>query len=52
MPAKSLELRHTLQLIGELDSEITEIKSDIKQIIDQISSPILIISGIGYRMAP
>ena len=50
MPAKSLELRHTLRLIGELDSEITEIESEIKQIMDQISSPILTIPGISYRM--
>ena len=50
MPAKSLELKHTLRLIGELDSEISEIESEIKQIMDRISSPILTIPGIGYRM--
>ena len=31
MPAKSLELKHTLQLISELDSEISEIESEIKR---------------------
>ena len=50
MPAKSLELRHTLKLIAELDSEISEIESEIKRIMDQISSPILTIPGISYRM--
>ena len=50
MPARSLELRHTLRLIGELDSEITEIESEIKRIMDRISSPILTIPGTGYRM--
>ena len=50
MPAKSLELKHTLRLIGELDSEISEIESEIKRIMDQISSPILTIPGISYRM--
>ena len=50
MPAKSLELKHTLHLISELDSEISEIESEIKRIMDQISSPILTIPGIGYRM--
>ncbi len=50
MPAKSLELKHTLHLISELDSEISKIESEIKQIMDQISSPILTIPGIGYRM--
>ncbi len=50
MPAKSLELKHTLKLIGELDSEIGEIESEIKRIMDEINSPILTIPGIGYRM--
>ena len=50
MPAKSLELKHTLRLISELDSEIDEIESEIKNIMDQIHSPILTIPGIGYRM--
>ncbi len=50
MPAKSLELKHTLHLISELDCEITEIESEIKRIMDEISSPILTIPGIGYRM--
>ena len=50
MPAKSLELKHTINLIGELDSEINEIESEIKKIVDGISSPILTIPGINYRM--
>lgn len=50
MPAKSLELKHTLRLIRELDSEISEIESEIKRIMDEINSPILTIPGISYRM--
>ena len=50
MPAKSLELKHTLRLIRELDSEIAEIESEIKRIMDEIHSPILTIPGISYRM--
>lgn len=50
MPAKSLELKHTLKLIGELDSEIDEVESEIKKIMDDINSPILTIPGISYRM--
>ena len=46
MPAKSLELKHTIKLIKELDSEIDEIKI----IMDEINSPILSIPGINYRM--
>lgn len=51
MPAKSLELKHTIKLIQELTSEIEEIEAAIKQIMDeQIHSPILTIPGISYRM--
>ena len=50
MPAKSLELKHTIKLIQELDAEIDEIESEIKIIMDEINSPILSIPGINYRM--
>ena len=50
MPAKSLELKHTIQLIQELDAEIEEIEHEIKTIMDEINSPILTIPGISYRM--
>ena len=51
MPAKSLELRHTIKLIQEMSIEIDEIEAEIKQIMDtQIHSPILTIPGISYRM--
>ena len=50
MPAKSLELKHTIKLIRELDSEIDEIESEIKNIMDEINSPTLSIPGINYRM--
>ncbi len=51
MPAKSLELKHTIRLIQELTAEIDEIEAAIKQIMDEeIQSPILTIPGISYRM--
>ena len=50
MPAKSLELKHTIKLIQELDAEIDEIENEIKIIMDEIHSPILSIPGINYRM--
>lgn len=51
MPAKSLELKHTIKLIQELTAEIDEIEAEIKRIMDeQIHSPILTIPGISYRM--
>ena len=50
MPAKSLELRHTIRLIQELDTEIEEIEKEINSIMDEIHSPITTIPGIGTRM--
>ena len=50
MPAKSLELQHTIRLIRELDIEIDEIEAALKQMMDKIASPILTIPGISYRM--
>ena len=51
MPAKSLELKHTIKLIRELDSEISEIEAEIEKIMNKIDSPILSIPGIGTSMA-
>ena len=50
MPAKSLELQHTIRLIRELDAEIEEIEAAIQAIMDELHSPITTIPGIGYRM--
>lgn len=48
MPAKSLELKHTIKLIRELTVEIDEIDAEIKKMMDNIASPITTIPGIGY----
>ena len=50
MPAKSLELKHTIQLIQVLDVEIEEIENQINSIMDEIHSPITTIPGMGNRM--
>lgn len=50
MPAKSLELKHTIKLIRELTIEINEIDNEIKKIMDNIASPITTIPGIGYSI--
>lgn len=50
MPAKSLELQHTIRLIRELDAEIEEIEAAIQDIMEEVNSPITTIPGIGYRM--
>ena len=51
MPAKSLELQHTIRIIRELDDEIAEIEKQIQAIMDELNSPITTIPGIGFRMA-
>lgn len=50
MPAKSLELRHTIQLIRELDKEVDEIEASIEEILNIIQSPVTTVPSIGYRM--
>jgi transposase len=50
MPAKSMELKHTIHLIEVMTEEIDEIESSIKAIMDASDSPILTIPGINYRM--
>ena len=50
MPAKSLELQHTIRLIHELDAEIEDIEAAIQSMMDEIQSPITTIPGIGVRM--
>ena len=50
MPAKSLELKHTITMIRILTEEIDEIESSIREIIDTQDAPILGIPGINYRM--
>jgi transposase len=51
MPAKSLELQHTIRLIRELNNEIAEIEQQIQIIMDELHSPITTIPGLGFRMA-
>ena len=51
MPAKSLELQHTIRLIRELDAEIEEIEEQIQSIMAELHSSITTIPGMGFRMA-
>jgi len=50
MPAKSLELKHTIKLIQEISSEIDEIEQQIELIMSTLNSPITTIPGINLRM--
>ena len=45
MPAKSLELQHTIRLIRELDAEIEDIETAIQSMMDEMQSPITTIPG-------
>ena len=50
MPAKSMELQHTIRLIHEMTAEIGEVEAEIKRIMDELAPPILTIKGISYCM--
>lgn len=50
MPAKSLELKHTIKLIRALTIDIGEIEAEISKMMDKIASPIITIPGIGRNM--
>jgi transposase len=49
MPAKSLELKHTIKLIGELSAEIDEIEAEIKKLVDETETTLLTIPGLSYN---
>ena len=48
MPAKSLELKHTIKLIQEITSVINEIENEIKLIMNGIDSPDKILAYAGF----
>ena len=48
MPAKSLELKHTIKLIDELTGEIEEIEAEIKKIVDESGTTLLTVPGLSY----
>ena len=51
MPAKSLELQHTIRLIQELSHEIDDIEAEIQKLMDDLDSPMTTIPCIGPQMA-
>lgn len=50
MSTNLLELKRTIKLIRELNTEIEEIDNEIKRIMDKINSPILSIPGISCSL--
>ena len=50
LPAKAMELKHTIHLIQVMTQEIDEIETSIRSVMEQCQSPITSIPGISYRM--
>ena len=50
LPAKSMELKHTIHLIQVMTEEINEIETAIQSFMNKCQSPITSIPGISYRM--
>lgn len=50
MPAKSLELKHTISMIRMMNDEIAEIEAEIKKIMDKLNPPLLSVPGISYTL--
>lgn len=48
MPAKSLELRHTIKLIADLTEQIDEIEAEIKKLVDESGTTLLSVPGLSY----
>ena len=48
MPAKSLELRHTIKLIADLTEQIDEIETEIKKLVDATDTTLLTVPGLSY----
>ncbi len=51
LPAKSLELKHTIKDIENISLEINEIDAEIAIIMQNINPPIISIPGVSTRMA-
>ena len=51
MPAKSMELQHTIRMIRVLNTEIDDIESAIDAIMAKTQSPITTIPGVGTHMS-
>lgn len=48
MPAKSLELKHTISLIDTLTDQIDEVEAEIKKIVDESGSTLMTVPGLSY----
>lgn len=49
--ALSYELKQTIRLVHNLQNEIKELDQEIKQIVDELDSPLLSIPGISHQLA-
>ncbi len=50
IPAKSLELRHTIADVRAIENEISEVETEIRKLMDEESTTITSVPGIGIQM--
>ena len=50
IPAKSLELRHTIADVRAIESEIREVEAEIQKLMDEETTTITSVPGIGTQM--
>ena len=50
IPAKSLELRHTIADVRAIESEIREVETEIQKLMDEETTTITSVPGIGTQM--
>ena len=50
-PVKALELMQTIELIKMMETQVKQVEAKINPVIDSLSSPLMTVPGISYRMA-
>ena len=48
MPAKSMELRHTIKLIADITEQIDEVEAEIKKLVDASGTTLMTVPGLSY----
>lgn len=48
MPAKSMELKHTIKLIADLTEQIDEVEAEINNLVDASGTTLMTVPGLSY----
>lgn len=48
MPAKSMELKHTIKLIADLTEQIDEVEAEINKLVDASGTTLMTVPGLSY----